>query len=67
MSNLSKCDMYQLYKIEFEREKYFRVLQPKLSIVLCKYRTSNHKLEVEKLRYVRPTILRMKKKARSVT
>ena len=62
MSNLSKCDMYQLYKIEFEREKYFRVLQPKLSIALCKYRTSNHKLEVEKLRYVRPPIPRMERK-----
>ena len=61
MSNLSKCDLYQLYKVEFEREKYFRVLQSKLSIALCKYRTSNHKLEVEKLRYVRPLIPRMER------
>ena len=62
MSNLTKCDMYQLYKVDFEREKYLRVLQPNLAISLCKYRTSNHKLEVEKLRYVRPHIPRMDRK-----
>ena len=55
--------MYQLYKEDFEREKYLSVLQPKLAIVMCKYHTSNHKLEVEKLRHVRPLIPRMERKS----
>ena len=62
MANLTKCDMYQLYKTTFEREKYLAEFTPKLAIALCRYRSSNHKLEVEKGRYVRPPIPRMKRK-----
>ena len=49
LANLSKCDLYQLYmyKVSFEQEKYLSVLPPNLATLLCKYRTSNHKLEVE--------------------
>ena len=35
---------------------------PKLAIALCKYRTSNHKLEVETGRHTRPLIPRMDRK-----
>ena len=37
MSNLSKCDVYQLCKVDVEREKYLSVLLPKLAISICKY------------------------------
>ena len=62
MTKLSKCDLYQLFKTDFEREKYLTELCPKLAIALCKYRTSNHKLEVETGRHTRPLIPRMDRK-----
>ena len=37
LSRLSKCDLYQLYKVTFEQEKYLAVLPPNLAIVLCKF------------------------------
>ena len=62
--NLTKCDLYQLYKVSFEQEKYLSVLPPNLATVLCKYRTSNHKLEVETGRHVRPIVPRFDRKCR---
>ena len=58
MTKLSKCDLYQLLKTDFEREMNLTELSPKLAIALCKYRTSNHKLEVETGRHARPLIPR---------
>ena len=62
ISSLSKCDLYSMHKLRFEREKYLRTLPITLAITLCKFRTSNHPLEVEKLRYVRPIIPRRLRK-----
>ena len=56
MIELTKCDMYSLYKVKFEMEKYLADLNESLAIPLCKFRTSNHLLEVEKLRYIEPLI-----------
>ena len=58
LSSLSKCNSYSLYKTSFVREKYLSALPPALAVILCRFRTSNHKLEIEKLRYVRPIIPR---------
>ena len=64
LSQLNKCDLYCMYKTNFEREKYLGTLPPSLAIVLCQYRTSNHKLEVERLRYHRPFIPRFQRKCK---
>ena len=53
-----------MFKTEFGMEKYLCALNPHLCIALCKYRTSNHKLEIEKLRYVFPRIPRIHRKCR---
>ena len=62
IASLSKCDLYNMYKLRFEREKYLRTLPTTLVITLYKFRTSNHPLEVEKMRYVRPIIPRRLRK-----
>ena len=64
LARLSKCDLYQPYKVTFEQEKCLAVLPPNLAIVLCKFRTSNHKLEVETGRHVRPIIPRFERKCK---
>ena len=61
LARLPKCDLYQLYT---EQEKYLAVLPPNLAIVLCKHTTSNHKLEVETGRHVRPIIPRFERKCK---
>ena len=67
LRNLSKCDLYYLFKNNFEQEKYLKILPYDLAIVLCRYRTSNHKLEVEKQRYDRPFVQRMDRKCTKCT
>lgn len=62
LSVSSKCDQYYLYKNSHDIEKYLRILPPQLAIELCRFRTSNHKLEVETLRYVRPLVPRIDRK-----
>ena len=62
MDNHSKCDLYSLFKPVFGRVKYLSMLPPKLAITLCKYRCSNHKLEVETMRYARPFVPRHNRK-----
>ena len=64
MSNLSKCDTYVSFKVNFEQEKYLTILDTLQAIELCKYRTSNHKLEIEILRYQRPIIPRQERKCK---
>ena len=64
MNNLSKCDTYVLFKVNFEKEKYLSAIDTIQAIDLCKYRTSNHKLEIEVLRYQRPLIARQDRKCR---
>ena len=47
----SKCHNYKLYKTKFECEKYLISLPNDHRIILCKFRTTNHKLAVELGRY----------------
>ncbi len=51
MFESEKCVLYRVYKEEFGLEKYLSVLPMSLRIPLCKFRTSNHKLPIEKGRY----------------
>ena len=50
--NSEKCITYRLIKRELQFEKYLCELPPSLFIPLCKYRLSNHKLPIEKGRYL---------------
>ena len=61
---MRKCDTYQLYKVNFEQEKYLSILPPNLAISLCKFRTSNHRLEIETQRHVRPLVPRIDRKCK---
>ena len=63
----SKCDIYSMFKINFEPEKYLSVLPQTLAVNLCRFRTSNHKLEIETMRYVRPFINRLERKCLKCT
>lgn len=51
LSALSKCDTYCMFKSTFGEEKYLFDLPSDLAISLCKFRTSNHKLEIERMRF----------------
>lgn len=48
---LSKCDVYRRFKTSFGKELYIDKLCDDLIIALCKFRTCNHKLEIELMRY----------------
>ena len=50
--NCSKCILYKSYKLNFEFEKYLIVLNKQSRKLMIKFRTSNHKLAVERGRYV---------------
>ena len=50
-NNCSKGYNYSLFKTDFCFEKYLDILPTSYRIALCKFRTSNHKLPVEKGRY----------------
>jgi hypothetical protein len=49
--NCEKCVLYRTYKEDFGLEKYLSVLPMSLRMPLCKFRTSNHKLPIERGRY----------------
>lgn len=48
----SKCLNYRIFKKEFSIENYVHVLSPNLANILCKFRTVNHKLPIEKGRFL---------------
>ena len=50
--NSSKCSVYRLYKVEHGFEEYLDILPSNLAHFLCKFRTLNHKLPIEKERYL---------------
>ena len=66
LTELKKCDSYQLYKVIFEQEKYLSVLLSNFAISLCKFCASSHKLEIEILGHVRPLIPSIEKSVRDV-
>ncbi len=49
--NSSKCTTYRCFKTDFEFENYLRFLPPALRIEFCRYRCSNHRLDIELGRY----------------
>ena len=50
--NLSnKCRSYRIFKLKFELEKSLCSLQPFDREIICRFRTSNHRLPIEKGRY----------------
>ena len=49
--NSSKCLNYRLFKTTFILEKYITELSLKSAITLAKFRTTNHKLPIEKGRW----------------
>ena len=51
INNSPKCLVYRMYKNEYCFEKYLDVLPCNLRKVLCKFRTMNHSLPIEKGRY----------------
>ena len=50
LNRLTKCDTYRAFKTVFGQEGYLDYLPPELAISLCKFRTSNHRLEIETMR-----------------
>ncbi len=46
-----KSISYRLYKVNWGMEQYLLKLPSILRICMCKFRTSNHRLAIEKLRY----------------
>ena len=50
--NLSnKCRSYRIFKLKFELEKYLCSLSPFNRKIICRFRTSNHRLPIESGRY----------------
>lgn len=47
-----KATSYRLYKETWGVEQYLTKLPPELRIPMCKFRTTNHRLAIERLRYV---------------
>ena len=52
VSNTSKCLVYRLYKKDFCFEEYLDKLPKSLAFYLCKFRTMNHNMPIEKGRYL---------------
>jgi hypothetical protein len=52
ITDSSKCLVYRLFKKEFGFEKYLDILPGNLCKILCKYRTTNHMLPIEKGRHL---------------
>jgi hypothetical protein len=42
---------YRIFKTDFKFEEYFNILDEQNSLLLCKFRTTNHKLPIEKGRW----------------
>jgi hypothetical protein len=51
VETMPKCVTYRLFKQEWGQEKYLLELPKNTRIPMCKFRTCNHKLAVEKGRY----------------
>ena len=50
--NLSnKCRSYRIFKLNFEPDKYLFSLSPFDRKIICRFRTSNHRLSIERGRY----------------
>ena len=50
--NLSnKCRSYRIFKLKFELEKYLCSLSPFNRKIICRFRTSNHRLPIERGRF----------------
>jgi cobalamin-dependent methionine synthase I len=49
--NSPKAFNYRIFKTDFKLEEYFNILDEQNSLLLCKFRTTNHKLSIEKGRW----------------
>ena len=49
--NSPKAFNYRIFKTDFKFEEYFYILDEQNSLLLCKFRTTNHKLTIEKGRW----------------
>ena len=49
--NSPKAFNYRIFKTDFKFEEYFNILDEQNSLLLCKFRTTNHKLPIEKGRW----------------
>jgi hypothetical protein len=50
--NSPKAFNYRIFKTDFKFEEYFNILDKQNSLLLCKFRTTNHKLPIEKGRWL---------------
>ena len=50
--NSPKAFNYRIFKTDFKFEEYFNILDEQNSFLLCKFRTANHKLPIEKERWI---------------
>jgi hypothetical protein len=50
-SNPVKIGNYRIFKTDFNFEEYFNILDEQNSLLLCKFRTTNHKLPIGKGRW----------------
>jgi hypothetical protein len=50
--NSRQCFTYRIFKSSFELEPYFKLLPRNLALSLCRFRWGNHKLPIEKGRYI---------------
>jgi hypothetical protein len=49
--NSPKAFNYRILKTDFKFEEYFNILYEQNSLLLCKFRTTNHKLPIERGRW----------------
>jgi hypothetical protein len=49
--NSPKASNNRIFKTEFKFEEYFNILDEQNSLLLCKFKTTNHKLPIEKGRW----------------
>jgi hypothetical protein len=49
--NSPKAFNYRIFKTDFKFEEYFNILDEQNSFLLCKFRTTNHKLPIKKGRW----------------
>jgi hypothetical protein len=49
--NSPKAFNHRIFKTDFKFEEYFNILDEQNSLLLCKFRTTNHKLPIEKGRW----------------
>ena len=51
VDNSPKCINYRLFKTEFKTESYFTELHSKFYIPIARFRTTNHRLQIERGRW----------------